>query len=102
VRGPLRPPKDDAPLIVDANAVKASQLAAQGFEPISGWRPQIEKTVSAVQQVELPNRSCDDRGRERPHPTGANAVVEIRGRPVSERCDHAPRLSFTRYPCNIA
>jgi len=40
------PAKNDAPLIVDANAIKAPQIAPQGFETVTGRGAQIVKRMS--------------------------------------------------------
>ncbi len=42
------PAKDDAPLPVDTYAMKAIQVAFEGFETIAGGRAQIVQVVSSV------------------------------------------------------
>ena len=43
-----RPAKADAELVVDANAVLASAISLEGFEPIPRWHAHIVITSSAT------------------------------------------------------
>jgi hypothetical protein len=52
----LTPPKADSPLLVDTDAVLASPVALQCFEPIAGRNTQIEEGASTVEVQELAPR----------------------------------------------
>jgi len=48
------PTKNDPPLIIDSNAVKALQISFKSLEPVSRWRRKVTQRFSIIQQVELP------------------------------------------------
>jgi hypothetical protein len=43
------PAENDAPLIVNANAIKAPPITPQGFEAMTGWGTQIIKRMSCIE-----------------------------------------------------
>ena len=49
----LRPPKADAPLIIDADTVLTGPVAFQCLKPVSGWNPQIIQTRGDFQLPQL-------------------------------------------------
>ena len=38
---PVFPDEADAPLVIDADAVPARQIALEGFKPVAGWHSQV-------------------------------------------------------------
>lgn len=83
------PPKDNAPLSVDANTVEPPPFAPQGLESIPRRGAKVQESVSTVQHIELAHRRCHDIAGKGPRPSSSGTVVEIRGRLVTERRDHA-------------
>ena len=59
----VRPAKDHPPLVVDPDAVQASETAFQGLQPVTWRRPQVAQHVGVVEHVELP---CGDFRHSRP------------------------------------
>ena len=49
----VNPTETDSPLIVDANAVLTLSIAAQRFEPVAGYGPQVGQRSRRLQLVEL-------------------------------------------------
>jgi len=86
----VSPPKADAPLIVDADAVLPLSVAAQCLEPIAGRGGQILDDASAVQIQELPTRLSFDRAK----PRHKDVIEQLRCIAVLERSDHS--LSILR------
>jgi len=70
----IRPPKYDAPLLVDANAVKPAPVAAQGFEPVPGRRPKVSENPRSVDHIELPQDYWHNIGRQRSHAPSSGTV----------------------------
>jgi len=84
VRVTVLPPKADAPLVVDANAVLTLSVAAQRFEPIAGRDTQVLNRACSMYVQEL--SPCLPLDRAKP---GDEFVVEEPGRvTVFERSDH--------------
>jgi hypothetical protein len=52
----IAPLEADAPLVVDTDAVLAGPVAAQAFESVSRWDPEIVKALSVVQHPQFPPR----------------------------------------------
>jgi hypothetical protein len=50
------PPEYDAPLLVYANAMEATEIASKCLEAIAGWRLKILKSPGRVQHIELAHR----------------------------------------------
>src|SRR5437016_5880741 len=56
----VRPLKEDAPLIIHADAVLALAIACQRFEPVAGQCRQVLKDVGGFDPIELePRRPLD-------------------------------------------
>ena len=49
----VTPTEADAPLLVDADAVKPPPIAPQGFEPVARWHPQIVQSDCGIDGQEL-------------------------------------------------
>jgi hypothetical protein len=54
------PPEDDAPLVVDPDAVVSGQAAPESFEPVPRRHPQVLEPLRTVDQVQLSTCRCDD------------------------------------------
>ncbi len=54
----IYPAKAQSPLIIDANAVLASSIPTQGFEPITGRGPHEVQGHGAIQLSQLACRHC--------------------------------------------
>jgi hypothetical protein len=48
-----RPAKNDSPLSVDPDAVKASEVAFECFQPITRWGSQIVEVRRGIEDIEL-------------------------------------------------
>jgi hypothetical protein len=57
------PPKANAPLVVDANAVLTPSVPAQCFEPIASWNTQVLKRGRSMQVQEFSQRLPLDRAK---------------------------------------
>lgn len=57
---PFTPLEADSPLIVDPDAVLASAITPESFQPVAGWHTQIEKTLGVVQHSQLSPRCLLD------------------------------------------
>lgn len=51
MRGPFAPPKDEPPLLIDANAVSAFEIALERFKAISRWRSEVAKPRCRIEKV---------------------------------------------------
>ena len=96
----IDPPKDNAPLVVDANTMEPPPLAPQSLETVPGRGSKVQESVSTDQHIELAHRHRHDIAWKGPRPPSSGPVVEIRSRLVTERRDHPWRLTLTRNPCN--
>ena len=52
-RSGVRPPENDAPLVVDGDGVETRQVALKTFQPVAGWNGQVAKGTSLVQLDQL-------------------------------------------------
>jgi hypothetical protein len=77
VRLTLGPPKYDAPLVVDSNAVESRPIASQDLQSISGWRAKVEKRMGCVDLIELPQGRGHDVRRDASRATGPSSVKEV-------------------------
>lgn len=57
------PAKNDTPLGVNTNAVKAFKLSLQRLKPVSRRRAQVSKDLCSIQNVELIKRELVDLAR---------------------------------------
>ena len=57
---PVQPHKTNSPLIVDANAVLTSAIAAQSFQSIARWDAQEIQRGRSVQLLQLAQRHAGD------------------------------------------
>src|SRR5690554_1415630 len=56
----VRPDKTHPPLTVDTDAVLASAVSLQGFQPVSGWAAQKVERLRGIQKLQLAFRRCPD------------------------------------------
>jgi len=54
----LLPTEADAPLVIDANAMLASAIARQSFQPIGRRNPQIVQALSDIELYQLAPRKA--------------------------------------------
>ena len=81
------PDEADAPLIVDADAVLASTIALERFEPIAGRNAQVGEGVGRIEDDEFPKGDALKAGGQ----TTRAATLKERFRVgVAEGADHAP------------
>jgi hypothetical protein len=85
VRVPIRPPKADPPLVVDANTVLPGAIAFELLEPVSGRHPQIVQRFSRVQSDQLAQHRSQEVGGIASH---ALTPEQGFGVPVGESLDH--------------
>jgi hypothetical protein len=86
VRVSVLPPKADAPLVVDANAVLTLSVTAQRFEPIAGRDAQVLKRACSMQVQEL--SPCLPLDRAKP---GDEFIVKEPGRVAVIKRSYHPR-----------
>lgn len=48
VRPRIRPPEDNAPLVVDANGMKARKPPAQSFKPVAGRHGKVAESTGLI------------------------------------------------------
>lgn len=80
----VAPDKTNPKLIVDANAVLASPVAAQRFEPVTRWNPQIVQPRGAVQDGEFAHGYAFDCNPM----TYASTFEQCTGLGIAKRTDH--------------
>ena len=85
VRVAVLPPKADAPLIVDANAVLASAIALELFESIAGRNAEIFELFRRVDGHKLAQHGPLEVGREPSDGLASEQTLRI---PVGEALDH--------------
>jgi len=56
----FRPPKTDAPPIIDSNAVLAGTVALKHFEAVAGRHPQVIQLIGDLNLSQLAPRHCRD------------------------------------------
>lgn len=92
VRVAVAPPKADAPLIVDANAVLPDAIATEFFQSIAGGYPQVGQLLSGIQDEKLAERDV----LQGWGPASYHLAVEQSFRvAVAEAADHSGNI--TRY-----
>jgi hypothetical protein len=83
-----RPTEDDAPLVVHADGVPTTKIAAQRLQAVSRGGPKVDQVLSGVQHVELAYGNSED-VRWKPTGTPSCATVkEFLCVPVAEGEDH--------------
>jgi len=97
----VRELKDDSVPLVDADAVKASPVSAQLFQPIRRRYPQVFDRCAGVQQIEFllhptPELAANPAGRLAVAP-----VVNIGSRRIPEAGDHKDSIPEYRYSCTL-
>ncbi len=99
VRRPrLGPPENDAPLVVDTDAMIASEIAMQGFEAIIRWRHEIRESAGGVHHIQLADGNLLDVHPAAPFADGA-VVEQVFGVFVVETLDgHAPYYTLLYLP----
>lgn len=56
-RSGVHPPKDNAPLVVNADGMMPREFAGEGLQAIAGWNRQVAETTCPVALDEL-TESC--------------------------------------------
>ncbi len=87
---PSFPVETNTPLIVDANTVLARPVAAQGFQSIAWWRPQITQIIGIFHVEQLAASGLLNSERQFPRDL---PVENSFGFPVSKRPYHVAILS---------
>ena len=85
VRVAAFPPKADAPLVVDANAVLTRAIAFQLFQPVARRQPKVLQLNRDVDESELAEHGAPEVGRK---PPDGLAAPESLGVSVREALDH--------------
>ncbi len=49
----FRPAEDDAPLVVDSDALPSGEVAFEGFEQVAGWHSDVFESSRGVQLNEF-------------------------------------------------
>jgi len=62
----MRPAKNYAPLLVDPDTVKSSQVSAQGFQPISWWSFQVIQTSCVLEHIKFSQSYSANAGPSNP------------------------------------
>jgi hypothetical protein len=78
------PAKNDAPLIIDANAIKALQITPQGFETVTGRGAQIVKRMSRIEAIQFLQCRFHNRGWKTSDSVTPKAMEEIFRRTVAK------------------
>ena len=53
----ISPPEDNAPLVVDANGMKARKLTFEGFKAITRWDCKISEVISPIHLNQFSQRN---------------------------------------------
>lgn len=53
VRVPILPPKTEAPLLIDPDAVLSMAVAPQSIEPVAGWHTQVIQVHDGIQHPQF-------------------------------------------------
>ena len=82
------PPEDDSPLVVNSNAVKTYEVAAQVLQPVARRASQILNLVCCIQDVQFSQNLPANVVGEFPNSAGWPPVKKILGRSVPKGIDH--------------
>jgi len=89
VRPGISPFEANAVPVVDPEAVLASAVSEEEFQPVSGWGAQVIKGLGLVELVKLALGHAPEIRRTGPHrDLGANVMEDLLGSSVPERSDH--------------
>jgi len=95
VRATLRPAQADPPLVVDADAVLARAVPAQGFEAVAGRRLEVAERSG---MVDLQQIAMGDSHHVRRDALRVAAIPRGACGRVAEGFDHAPILTPSVMP----
>src|SRR5262245_49896290 len=87
----VRPREDDAPLVVDSDAVEARQTTLQRLQAVSGRAVQVREVARIFQHVELPPHHASHQEPCQAFPRPA-VCEELRRRLVAERSNSQCRI----------
>ena len=59
----IRPPEDDAPLVVDANGMKARKPPAQSFQPVAGRHGKVPESTGLIHLNQFSQRNSRECGK---------------------------------------
>jgi len=82
------PAKDESPLVVYTNAVKAIEVTAQRLETVGRWRTQLAQVLGGVQLCQLSQGGSHDNWRDPVKPRGGVSVEEVGGHLVRKGPNH--------------
>ena len=103
VRVVFDPAKDDAPLVIDPDAVKTTPVAEKRLKPVTRRRAKVVDTPGRVDHIEFSPGHRGDGWRKAADTTASNAVIEVSGGLVAERSDQSTViLPIAWNPCNHA
>lgn len=82
---PVLPPKADPPLVVDTNAVLASAITPELFEPIAWRDPQVVQLLRGIDESQFAEHEPLKLGRETPNPLSMEETFPVA---IGETVDH--------------
>jgi hypothetical protein len=85
----IDPAEDDAPLLIDSDAVKPVEVAAQRFEMVARGPAEIIQVDGAVDELQLAQRVAPQIFRKAAGPGAVPSSGQIGSRPISVAPDHA-------------
>jgi len=92
------PPKGDAVLIIDPDAMTARLVTLQTLQPVTGRNRQIVNARSGVEQLELPLNAAPHLARDSSGGARIPVAKQVSSRVVSECLNHD---AITYYTCSM-
>jgi len=99
-RAILGPAENYAPLGINTNAIEALEIAPQWLKPIARRRSQVIKHLRSIQNIEFVQCEFVNLGGKPSGITAGQAMKKVRSTTVAKRCNHIPRITDSRTPCN--
>ena len=89
----IRPPEDDAPLVVDANGMKARKAPAQSFKPVAGRHGKVTESTGLIHLNQFSQRNSRESGK----PPVAFEREQFFRVLIRKGLDHGQRLSVQSF-----
>jgi hypothetical protein len=84
VRCVIFPPKDESPLLIDADAIVPGKLATQGLQSIARRGQQILQSGCSADNVHLAQCGAYNVGWEAARTVGCSTMVQVLSRPIAK------------------
>ncbi len=86
----VTPPKADAPLVVNANAVLPGTVPRQLLKPLARWNSQVAERFGCIEKDEFPQGNALEIGGPPPNDLAAEKLLGVA---VGKAPDHPPNIT---------